>query len=112
MRKLSRLAFAKLAIAAPFVAKSLASDGSRSASAQSYCAYIDGKCAAGCNAPGCSFNCGRFPYNTCAVCQTCARESECAQAAVYCEDGCTNTCRNRCAVRAAGCPACEVCDPE
>ena len=85
--------------------------GKQEAEAQSYCAYVDGKCAAGCSSPGCSFNCGRPPYNTCSVCQTCARDGECAQAATYCADGCSRTCRNRCSVRAAGCPACEVCEP-
>lgn len=112
MRKLSRLAFAKLALVSPFVARALLSDGSREAKAQSYCSYVDGKCAAGCDAPGCSFNCNRAPYNGCSVCQTCRRDAECAQAAFYCADGCSTTCRNRCSVRAAGCPACEVCDPE
>ena len=86
--------------------------GKQEAAAQSYCTYVDHKCAEGCGAPGCGFNCTRAPYNTCAVCQTCREEAECAQAAVYCADGCTRTCRNRCAFRAAGCPACEVCDPE
>lgn len=85
--------------------------GKQEAEAQSYCSYVDGKCAKGCSAPGCSFNCNRVPYNGCAVCQTCARDAECAQAATYCADGCNTTCRNRCSVRAAGCSACEVCEP-
>ena len=86
--------------------------GTQEAEAQAYCSYVDSKCADGCGAPGCSFTCKRAPYSGCSVCQACRQDAECAQAAFVCADGCSAGCAYRCARGSAGCPACEVCDPE
>lgn len=90
MKKLTRLGFAKLALAAPFVVKAIASDGSREASAQvpgvcpfatSICtprpqdpnlAFVYGPCTNACHVL-CGTAPGYPPYNSiykdCPVCQ-------------------------------------------
>ena len=113
MRTLTRLSFAKLAIAAPFVAKALVSDGSRTAAASDRCDYADAKCAI--SPQACGFTCQPLRgYAGCPVCVELRRAQVCATADAYCANGCSSTCRNFCSLRGddAGCASCEVCDPE
>lgn len=113
--KITRKAFARLAIAAPMVALALKSSGARSVEAAS-CAFQDAICTQTCNS-NCRAICKNSQCDSCLVCgprpdpTPTPEPSYCSQVNSICSAGCTLNCRNSCAFAGGSCSGCNICNP-
>lgn len=113
--KITRKAFARLALAAPMVALALKSDGARRVEAAS-CAVQDSLCTDRCGS-NCRGVCKNSQCDSCLVCgprpvpTPKPDPSYCKRANSFCSVGCTLNCRQQCAFLGGSCSGCSVCDP-
>ncbi len=115
-QKLTRLAFARLAVAAPLVALALRSDGSRDASAITFCKRVANACASGCNSTCYGF-CNNGFGTGCPACSVCTDpEPEPSDPCAFVNSTCSQipTCGLSCGLACTGstCAVCQTCFPE